>query len=284
MAEPRHRRRAQRAVAGQRPAGPVPLARAGVGEGDLMGEQLVVGEALAGFPVRRRVRRLHLAQRAPEAGPALPPHQVRVVPLRELRHALQRAAHRGADPACEQPGSQRPDRLDGGQQVPLRREQHVIRLVHLKLAVEAVELPGDEQPRAGGGVARRTLVEVDQVKPGAPIRAANAPGMAPAARLDLHHGDFGRDDLARLRVGEERTRPPVHIALGHVQQEVHDAHPARHALDARRPVRTDAVQAGDGGEEGQERIGVHRRLRGGLRADRGGGCLYMLRRRHAPKP
>ena len=90
VAEPGQGRLAQRAVAEERPAGPVPLACADVGERDLMGEQLVVGEALPRGLAGRCLGRLHLMQRLGETGPAFAPHQMRVVPLGQARHPLQR--------------------------------------------------------------------------------------------------------------------------------------------------------------------------------------------------
>jgi hypothetical protein len=82
----------------------------GEGQGELVGQQFVIGEPLAGRGLGREVARLfrsvHVAQRRGETWPIS--LEAIVVPLRELGHEVKR----GFDAAGEKPG-----RKVGGQRV-----------------------------------------------------------------------------------------------------------------------------------------------------------------------
>ena len=76
-------------------------------------------------------------------------------------------------------------------------------------------------------------------------------------RLDAHHLDRQRDDLAGLRLGDGRALAAIEVRLGEMEQQVDHAIAAGHLGDQRADRRTDAFQRGQRREQRCERIMFH---------------------------
>ena len=82
------------------------------GEGDLAGQQFVIGEALGGFVVRNFFWGVQGAQGLLETGPATAVQNAGVVPFGESGQAFQRAQSGAAHNARDNARRERPDRFD----------------------------------------------------------------------------------------------------------------------------------------------------------------------------
>ena len=146
------------------------------GEGQLVGEQLVEGEALARRPIQRHLvgahRLVQAPERFPEARPAPTLEQGPILPLRQLGEVLERLPGEPVhDPGAEGPG-QRIDRLQGACALELGGGQDQLRMDDLPVAPEAGERAAHDPGRALGQrrlqIARLARKNTSCSRPAAP--------------------------------------------------------------------------------------------------------------------
>ena len=102
-------------VARERPAPPGPHRVADEGEGELIGEHLVIAKPIAG-EARLRLA-MHCSECMAEGGPSLACEQAGLDPLRHLRQPFECGLDQRRQPAARDPLRQRVDRLDISQRL-----------------------------------------------------------------------------------------------------------------------------------------------------------------------
>ena len=247
----------------------------------LIGQQLVEGEALAGGRLGRDVggagRPMQAPQRVAEARPAALREPRRVLPFGELRQILERLPGEPAEDAQAQALGQRVDRLHPARERELGGRQDQLGVHDLPVPPVARERAADHALAAfGQGLAQVRLAgaEEDQVQPARGARAAHAIGRAkPTAaaapqarrRMVLPDHDRERHALACDRAGGAAGQAALDRGLRQMPEQVE---PARGDTvgQAEQPVqrgletRPDPLQRARGREQRGERS--VRRLRG----------------------
>ena len=149
----------------------------------LAGEQLVERQPLPGRRAGRDILRLgrlvQARERGPPVRPAAPLEPRLVLPFRQLRHLLQRAAHGLQQHLAGETRGQRIDRLQHRQLGTGLRRHDVVRVRHLLLVVVGVDAPADEAQAALGQLALDEPgigVEEDQVDAAGLVLAAHLVG------------------------------------------------------------------------------------------------------------
>ena len=218
---------AQAAVADQGPAGAFAGAAADQPQGDLTGEQLVIGQPVAVACLGQGGGHLHGGQRLVEARPFLPLQQGGVVPFGEVRQQGQRAAHRRGNLARPETGGERPDRIDVRQPVRAVGGHHVLGMRDGQAVAVFFDLAGDEQLRTWGRLRLAGEFEEDQLGEGGAVGDDHLPGLAAVGRgfvADDLHGQ--RRDLAGLgqslsvSLRDRRPGAAVEIRFREVEQQV----------------------------------------------------------------
>ena len=245
MAEARQGLGAQRAVAGEATARPRAQPASDDRERDLIGQQFVIGEPGPVDPSRHLRWRLDRVQALGEARPFLAPQQRRVVPLGKRRQPRQRLRHGVRHLTRPEAAGQRPHRLDCRQQFGPVGGNHVLRMRHRATAAEQLDLAGHQQLRADRHLAFPIELEKDQIGGPGPVGHHHAPRLARIGRrLDSHHLNCQRDDLARPRLGDCRALAAIQVGFRQVEQQVDHALAAGHLGDQRADRRADALQRG----------------------------------------
>ena len=237
------------------------------GNGQLVGQEFVIGEAAArrreGGKLGLLVRTVRLAQGLCPGGPVLPSLLGRVEPLRQERQALDRGMDGLADHLEAEARRQGIDRLDGFQALGFLRPGDVIGVGHLQAVVEDLDLAADHpglprRQRPGQVVA--VDVEEHELQAAAVVVAEHAVGLAPVRRrpvlvdLDRQGGDAPGD---YLRQGWSIA--PVDDSTRQVPAKVDHRRSAQQALEKLGETRADAGQAGGRGKEREEDFGAHGR-------------------------
>ena len=249
---------AQAAIADQWPADPFARPAADQPQGDLAGEQLVIGQPVAYVWVGQGGRHLHDFQRLIEPRPFLPLQQGRVVPFGEIRQQGQCAAHRHGDLARPEPGGERPDRFDVRQPVRSVGGHHVLGVRNGQPVAVFLDLAGDEQLGAGRRLRLAGELEEHQLGERGAVRDDHLPGLAAVGRrlvADHLHGQ--RRDLAGLSLGDRRAGAAVEIGFRQVEQQVDHPVSADGARQQRRQGRSYAGEPGQGREKRLQRIILH---------------------------
>ncbi len=233
--------------------------------GQLVGEQLVIGQAAALRALQAEVGlargRVQPLQRSAPAGPALARHQRRVEPFLQLGRLGQRAERQAAQGARGQAGGGGIDRLVARDVVGALQRQHVFGVGHLHLDPIALGLAADRAQRARGmalGQVRAAALEPAQEAKAALVGDADAIGRAGAVRgqmgVDAHVKGLG---LALDRLGQRAHRTLDQAGRGQEQQV---AHPLAGRLDHQgRELAAHALECGHVGEQGEEDGGAHGR-------------------------
>ena len=248
----------------ERAAGPPLLPRLHPGHRELVRQHLVVAEPGAKLRRRRFGRALQAEQGVAEGGPAFPPQQGRILPLRQVGHAAGGGAHGDPQLPHREPRRHRPDRVDGRDERLVLRRYGVGRVAHGQAAAERLH-PAVHQvgcavarPHQGG---QAVLVPDRDLREGGAVGHPHAVGVAGlgwpvrARRFRPARSPLGRRVVSR----SARAGAAVDEAVGQVEQQV--AHPgaAGQPPQLLRRRRADAAQVRHGGEEGGQQI-VHTRL------------------------
>ena len=213
-AEAGERLAAQRAVAGERAAGPHPLARAQPGDGDLARQQLVIGEPAA--------RRLGHGQ----SGGAWIARSAAPKPGHFSRRSSAGSCHSGssgmrssaARTALPSTLGQSPAVIgqtgSSARQLVLLPDGHdMVGMRHGRSALRtAPPCPRPRASRPSGNCSQALRAEEDELAEAAAVRDDHAPGLARVGGLLVaHHLDRDRRDLAGLRRREASGRKRLSI-------------------------------------------------------------------------
>ncbi len=262
--------------------------RAAVGlalhHGELMGEQLVIGQPPARRGVRQQVHAhgwgVQGLQRGAPGGPGLARQQVRVDPLGKLRGSRQRGERQPADRARGKASGGGIDRLVRWHFTGAVEGHEVIGMDQLQLGVEPLR-PAAGDPLGAHRVAALKSV-AEHLEPAQESEArlvghADAVGMAgPAGRLVGVDAHAQRGDLPLLHLGDPPLAP-VHEPGWRQEQQV--AHPLASQLDHQRPqLGAEALQRAHVGEQGEEDLGAHDLLSLPLPCGRGNSGQRRLQR------
>ncbi len=257
------------------------------GHRQLIGQELVVGQALAR---RRRGQQIRIGGRRVEHGHGLAPrrplpplHQRRVGPFRQRRRPLDGSGDGFLQRPHRQSAGQRVDRLHRRQPLGFGDVDDVIGVGDLDLIVEMLDPAAHHPDRSHRKQAFEVIaldVEEHEVEKAGLIAAPHAVRLARVVRLQMcvHGHDEGGDDAGRsLRhLGPETA---VHERRGPVPEQVRHMGAAQ-PLDQLAEARSHARQAGDSGEEWEEDLRAHagrlqsRVWRGISRRFRVPGTLY----------
>src|SRR5580658_1793346 len=246
-------------------------------QGQLVGEEFVIGQTLARGPVGRQIlgsRRVVQRQHGGvPAGPGLALEQGRILPFRQGRDPCERRLHRLAHHGQRQPGGQAIDRLD--RELGLAGGADVIGMAHLEHAVVGVELAADRAGRADRQGPLQPIAagpeEGQDDEPGL-VRAAHAIGQARGPRrLMLIDRDGEGDHLPGLGFGQLGREPAIDDPGRHMPDEIDDERPRR-LLDELAQALAQAFERGDRGEEGVEDF----RAQGGFGGGRDRGTIACL--------
>ena len=174
MAEGRERLGLQLSRTGQGAAGPAALAAADQGDGDLAGQQFVIGQPTARGLGQGAGGALKAADRGVEGRPLLTPDQGGVGPFGQRAQTVETSIHRPTQALRRQVADQGPDRLDQRQRVwPFGAQ----RVQHRPAATAFHHHPPGQEPHRA---RRQQLLDPGQ----AAIHVAD--GERPAAGLGLH--------------------------------------------------------------------------------------------------
>ncbi len=192
-----------------------------LGHGQLVGEELVIGQAPPLGRVQQGVglglwRMQGLQRRAPAHKP-FARHEGRVLPFGELGRAVQRLVSQLAHRARSETRGGRIDGLEGRDLVRPFGRQHIVRMVDLELDAElpTLDLAADGAQGAFGVLALQAVaehLEIDQEEEAGLVRHPDPVGRAPTARRQVgvhaHQEDLGLA-LARLvRLGVAALHHP----------------------------------------------------------------------------
>ncbi len=251
----------QRARRGERTARQALLVRAHQRDRELVGQQLVEGEALArrrqGQEIVGRLRRMRGQQRIAPRRPFLAREPGRVLPFRQRLHTQQRGVDRLLHHLEAEPGGQAIDRLD---RLELLRRVRVLDMVgvgDLDLVVEMLDLAAHHPRRADRQqpleIVALGMEEHEMEKPGL-VAAAHAIGRARIARRLVRvdrHGEGG--DGAGRCVGDLGREAPVDQLDRQMPQQIDDLRAGQPLIELGQ-ARADAVEAGDLGKERAEDV------------------------------
>ncbi|MNX27770.1 hypothetical protein D3C86_578630 [compost metagenome] len=253
-----------RGLACRDPCGRCDLTRAATArQGQLVGEQLVIGQPLTRGGLRRQVHfgrgRVQALQRRAPAGPATRRQPGGVLPLGQLWSSGQRALRQLPHHARGQALGRRIDGFGQGNLVRLVQRQDVVGVRDLHLVVEALDLARHQPPLAARGqaldMARRTR-EPDQVNEAGVVGRPHLQRRADLVRRDqpvdqdVEDADLALDSGGGGRAAaldDPRRRQEQHIAHQRTRQLVHQ----------RRASRPHALQGGDVRKQGKENLGPH---------------------------
>ena len=197
---------------------------------ELVGEQLVIGEAgrasSGRIDVLGRLRAVHSGQRLGEAGQIQPLERLLSDPFRQARQPLQRAIGGARDGALKEALGQAIDRLDRGKSCEFLCVQHPVRMDDLAVAVPQLQLAGnpagraDRQARADPFVIGEKEYQFDVA--GVVLDQHLERRARTRARRFAMLRDPGLDghDRSRDRVADLRARPPVEGRRGQMKQHV----------------------------------------------------------------
>jgi len=200
-----------------------------LGHGQLLGQELVIGQAPPGRRLRRDVglgfRIVQPRQCLTPGRQALPRPPGAVLPFRQLRSSLQGLLHEPAHRAGGQAGRRRIDRLQLGDLGRLVRRQHVVGVDDLPAVALVFDLAGDD----AADVRRMPLLQLgaeaaeeDQGHEAGFVEHPHAPGLLRAARLlEGLHGDLEGHHLA-VAGGGDGGRRAAHQRMGLEEQDVAD--------------------------------------------------------------
>ena len=263
-----------------RPAGLPSQPAADDRERQLVGEQLVKGQARPRRRERREIavggRRMRLDQGLAPARPVLSGTERRVEPLVEDRRALQSGLDHLQHHLAGEAGGERVDRLDRGQAFLIRVGQHVIGMHHLQSLAERVNHAADDPCLARRQRLQQVLgpgVEEHQDQLAAGVAAENPVGPAARSRrLVFEDTDAQRRRPARLNAVDRGREPTIDDALRQMPEQIDNARPGELAqrLSHEWP---DAGQRVDGREQGKQDGWAHR---ADETADSRAGGHYML--------
>ena len=134
---------AQGPVAHAGAAGQAAVVLAGEGEGELVGEELVIGDALAGrrcgIKIAVAFRIVHGADGVVPIRPAVALDQMRVRPFRRIGQMLQRRAHGFHHHLRRQAGGERINRLEAGYLVAAADREDIVRMDHVRRPAVALD-------------------------------------------------------------------------------------------------------------------------------------------------
>ena len=194
----------------------------GDGERHLVGEELVVGEALAGGGGGGEVGgaggRVGGGERGAEGGPAALAEDARLDPFGQVGDAGERVLDGAGHGAERQALGERIDGLEGGQRLLAAGAEDVVGVRHLGDAVEELDPAGDDAALAGGEGAAEPVglrVEEDELELGQRVADVDAVGAAAhggrlvQADLDLDGDDLGEDAPRGSRRRRRRSVPEV---------------------------------------------------------------------------
>ncbi len=234
---------------------------AGDGEGQRVGEQLVVGEALAGRGRGHEIGRAGGGMGGGEGGVPVGPAplalQARFDPFGQRPDALEGGLHGAVHRLEGEALSQRIDRLEGRERLGLAGAQDVVGVDHLGDAVEQLDAAGDDAPLAarerraqpvGAGVEEHELelgqrvADVDAIGAGA--------GGAGLVQADL---DLDGDGLGEVGAADRGAQGAVDAAGRQGKEQIDrvgDLEPGEQLLG----LRADPVERGELGEEREEDV------------------------------
>ncbi len=266
--KPASARRLQRAGADEDPAGPPAAARPHQRDGELGGQDLVIGEALArrhrGIEIGGAFWRMGGGDRLAPARPEAAFAPCRVEPFRQLRRALQRRRDGPCDEARGEAGGQLVDRLDRPHLLGLVRRDDIVGVGHLRHAVVVLDLAADHPLGADRQEALQVValdVEIDQhqrarrIADEHPIGPPPNPGLV-TFDLGLDRNDRAGRPIARVERADLRRGAAVDDPRRQVPQQIDDIG-AGGALDEAPELRPDAGQCRHRGEERVEEGGTH---------------------------
>jgi hypothetical protein len=223
---------------------------AAAGEGQLVGQQFVIGQPLpgrgVGFQLGFAGRGVQGFQRGAPAGPAGLRHPRRILPFREFRSVGEGSLHQFAHDAGREAGGRGIDRLDGGDLAGLFGGVDV-RMDDLDLGVEALDLAADQPLLALGQQAVDVLgrtAEPDHVDEAGVVGRPDldrGAGFAGHEQPVDHHLEDADLPLDRIR---RRHRLAHDQARGRQKGHVADQRPGQF-LDERQDLRPHALQAGN---------------------------------------
>ena len=256
----------QRAVAAHRPA--LQLAHVGAhhGQGQLVGEQFVIGQPAAGGRILdHRAVAVGAVQGVEGGVPGrafLAGQPGLVLPFGQIGRAVQGGPHRLCHHAGGQAGGQRIDRLHRHHLILLGRGNHVVGMSDLDFVVEMLDQAADHPPFALGQLATQPVlaaVEEHQVQKPGLVRTAHAIGSlgAGGGEMGVHMDQQGRH-LARRRLGHLGVEAAVDHPRGQVPQQVHHPLAAQPGVK-RRQLGADAGQCGQRCEQRVEQGWAHER-------------------------
>ncbi len=226
-------------------------------KGELVGEDLVIGEPLARLFIHALMRG---GERFVPVGPALARLQRRFDPFGQRRQLRQRLRRQGGDALLPQPLGERIDGLRLADLVGLARLHHVVGMDDLPRLAPDLEL-ARRQPRLAQRPEllrpARIAAEIDQSDMVADRILGDHPrGPASGARAIAGRGERDDDLLARAGLIGIVDAPTADEAggqmIGHVL-DPRNAQPRERLLQAD----ADALEALDLGECGVEYIGAH---------------------------
>ncbi len=249
-----------------------PVACPDQSQGQLIGEQLVVGEARARQGLRPKLgfglRMMGLLERRAPAGPALAPQQRPIEPFGKLGRSHQRRLDRAGQRLERDPGGQRINGLDGLKPGPLAGRGDVVGMGDLAFIAVVFDAPAHD----AHGALRQNLVqvfrsgveehEVDLARLVAathfvrPAGARRSFGRLMADDRELQSSNapgFGLDHLGRIT--------PVDQAARQMPQEIDHRGPGELGKRLGEP-RADAGQDTRRCEEGKQDLRTHARIRG----------------------
>ncbi len=233
-------------------------------QGDLVGEQLIVGQTLAGRGFRQQcrlaVRRVRRQQRRFPRLPFVARHVLAVGPFFQFRHRFQRAFDGAAEHLLRQPGSQRIDRFHGLEFLQLVQRADMVRMRHLDFVTEALDAARHHPLFAlRQGLRQVVLVRVEkhQRQLAAVIGTDHLVGKALVGRfLVLHDAQRDGRDGAGMGVGDFRRVAAVDQPRRQMPEQV-DQVRAAEFFDQRANARPDALEGGDGFEQGKQNLRAH---------------------------
>ena len=270
--------RFQMAVAFDRAAFGHAQLRADERQRQLIGEKLVIGEALA----RRRFgREIRFAcgivrgfQRIVETAPAFGAQERLVLPFVQHRHFLECGMDRAHQRLRRQAFRQAIDRLVRGKRCGLFRRHDIFGMGDLAAAVEFLEPSADEAfapARQKTCQIIRPCAEEDEFDEAGVVGALHAIGLTPVARrLVVEHVEQQRHDTADLRFHHLRPVGAVDHAGRQIEDEIEQPR-ARRLRDQLLDARPHARKRARVGKKGKQNRGAH----GGTEDNGGGGLLKL---------
>ena len=239
--------------------------RLALGHGQVMGQKLVEGQALAGrggqADILRRLGMVQGVQRRTPAGPALPGEPVGVLPLFQRRCPADGVQGQPAEDPGGQAGDAGIDGLQGADLVPPLWRQQMVRMGDLALDPEAFQLAAGHPLRSRGMGPLQMLAEAlepDQVDEAGVVMGADPPGLSPALGWQMLIDD--EVENGQLPVHRRAHRGGVSLDQARRAQERQVPHQgARRPLHQGRKLGPDALQRRDFSKQGKKTRRAHHR-------------------------